>query len=221
MPNSQSSELLQQPERNKSNHRIVIQGSPEWHDLRLGKVTASRIHGILRGKRGEYLSTRRQYMEALASERISRKKEELFVTQAMRDGIEREGPARQLYEIEQNTTVEICGFFNHPTIEMAGASPDGLLGQTGSLQIKCPTLKVHTLTLLDGEMPDKYYPQVQWEMECSHSTWCDFVSYHPDENELFIHRIKRDEKYITMLRKEVIQFLVEVDELVDLYRRNK
>jgi len=137
-----------------------------------------------------------------------------FTNAAMQHGTETEPYARHEYELRNNTMIDEVDFVNHPTIKMAGASPDGLVSEVGLLEIKCPDSKTHFNYLLAGVVPEKYKPQMAWQMACTGAQWCDFVSYDPRVPEglqYFQIRYERDNEYIEMLEKEVTAFLSEVE----------
>jgi putative phage-type endonuclease len=193
------------------------QRSDEWFEARLGKVTASKIADVMSTlKTGKEAITRKNYRIQLVSERLTNKKADSFINDAMRIGIEREDDARTTYIFKHNDVEEI-GFVDHPTIPMTGASPDGLVGEYGLIEIKCPLATTHTDTIISGEAPSKYIPQMQWQMACTGRKWCDFVSYNPDFPEslqLFVVRVERDDTLIKELEDGVKKFLSEVDETV-------
>jgi len=110
------------------------------------------------------------------------------------------------------------GFVNHQTIEDAGASPDGFVGDLGLIEIKCPNTATHIDTLLSQTVPSKYNTQMQWQMVCTGRHWCDFVSFDPrlpTELQLFIKRVEYDPVFGAMLEKEVISFLKELDDKIE------
>jgi predicted phage-related endonuclease len=122
--------------------------------------------------------------------------------------------ARAAYEAHADVLVDEVAMITHPTIEAAGASPDGLVGDVGQLEIKCPNTATHIDTLLSQTVPGKYNTQMQWQMACTGRQWCDFVSFDPrlpTELQLFVKRVPRDAAYIAMLEEEVKKFLVELD----------
>jgi len=199
---------------------MIEQRTEEWFQQRLGKVTASRISDVIAKTKTGVSTSRQNYLIQLVSERLTGKKGDSFVNQAMLDGIEREDDARKLYEIEKNISVSEVGFFEHPIISMSGASPDGAVHAeiegkyAGLIEIKCPIETTHTNTLMSKSVPSKYLPQIQWQMACVGARWVDFVSYNPnfpDDLKLFIFRVDRDDSYIAELEAEVIKFLDEVD----------
>lgn len=200
------------------------QRSDEWFEARLGKVTASKIADVMSTlKTGKEAITRKNYRIQLVSERLTNKKADSFINDAMRIGIEREDDARTTYIFKHNDVEEI-GFVDHPTIPMTGASPDGLVGDDGLIEIKCPLTTTHTDTLISGKAPSKYIPQMQWQMACTGRKWCDFVSFNPDfpENlQLFVVRVERDDTLIQELEDGVKKFLSEVDETVNKLKESQ
>jgi putative phage-type endonuclease len=199
---------------------MIEQRTEEWFQQRLGKVTASRISDVIAKTKTGVSTSRQNYLIQLVSERLTGKKGDSFVNQAMLDGIEREDAARKLYEIEKNISVSEVGFFEHSIISMSGASPDGAVHAeiegkyAGLIEIKCPIETTHTNTLMSKSVPSKYLPQIQWQMACVGARWVDFVSYNPnfpDAMKIFIARVDRDDSYIAELEAEVIKFLDEVD----------
>jgi putative phage-type endonuclease len=196
----------------------IIQGSEEWHRQRIGKATASRISDIVAKTKSGYSTSRANYMAQLVVERMTNQVAESYTNSAMEWGTENEPFARGAYETKMNLLVTEVGAIDHPSIAMSAASPDGLIGDDGCLEIKCPNTATHIDTLLGGEIAKKYYDQMQWQMACTGRSWCDFVSFDPRMPEglqLFIKRIPRDDKYLAELEGEVIQFLAEVDDKVN------
>ena len=195
----------------------VIQGSSEWFEMRLGKITASKISDVIaKGRSGEAVS-RADYKLDLALERHSGIKTESVSTFHMQRGTELEPQARIEYELKTGTFVDQLDFVPHPDIEMAGASPDGLVNDGGLIEIKCPMRKNHVRYLLSGKPPAVYIPQMAWQLACTGREWVDFVSYHPDmpdNTKLFIARYYRDEEYITEIEEAVKQFDEEVELVV-------
>lgn len=192
----------------------IEQGTDEWFAARLGKVTASRVADVIAKTKSGYSASRDNYMAQLVCERLTNTKEAGFSSAAMTWGTETEPLARAAYEAATDVLVDEVGFINHPTIEAAGASPDGLVGQFGLLEIKCPNTNTHIDTLLSQQVPSKYNTQMHWQMICTGRHWCDFVSFDPrlpTELQLFIKRVNYDPVYGAMLEKEVIQFLADLD----------
>lgn len=203
---------------------MIAQGTPEWLAQRCGKATASRMADITARTKTGWGASRANYAAELVAERLTGSPAERFTNAAMAWGTEHEDEARAAYQIEALCTVEQCGFIDHPTIAMAGASPDGLIGTDGLLEIKCPNTATHIDTLLSQSVPDKYVKQMLWQMACTGRQWCDFASYDPrlpESMRLFVKRVERDEAAINQLEDDVIAFLAEVETTVrglrDLY----
>ena len=193
----------------------VIQGTEEWKMLRLGKVTASRVKDIIATTKTGYSTSRDKYMTQLLLERLTNTVAESYTNDAMNWGVEQEPFARAAYESKMGVLVDQIAFVNHPTIEMAGASPDGLIFEGGGLvELKCPMSHTHLESILGG-VDDQYKAQVQWQMACTGAKWTDLCSFDPRfpaELQLVIKRFERDDAYIATLEKEVIKFLGELDD---------
>lgn len=202
----------------------VIQGSPEWFAQRIGKVTASRLVDVLAKVRSGEAASRAGYRAELVAERLTGKQQEGFTNAAMKWGTECEPLARAAYEAEFGLLVEEVGMIPHPAIAMAGASPDGLVSIDGLIEIKCPETKSHIDTMLSGEAPAKYIPQMQWQMACTGRAWVDFVSFDPRmpaDMQMFVRRVLRDDNLIREYEAEVTRFLAEVDETVSRLKAMK
>ena len=196
----------------------IIQGSAEWHQMRLGKVTASKVADVMAKIKTGEAAARRNYRAQLVAERLSKCPTETFQSAAMAWGIEMEDNARQLYSFLSGHEVEQVAFVDHPVIAMSGASPDGLIGTAGMVEIKCPNTATHIDYLLAGEAPSQYIPQLQWQLACTGRSWVDFVSYDPrlpDDLQILIVRVARDDEYIVALEAEVVSFLESVNETVE------
>jgi putative phage-type endonuclease len=202
---------------------MIEQRTEEWFQQRLGKVTASRISDVIAKTKTGVSTSRQNYLIQLVSERLTGKKGDSYVNQAMLDGIERESAARSLYMLNRDVSVTEVGFFDHPIIKNSGASPDGAVNAeeegkyAGLIEIKCPIETTHTNTLMSKSVPSKYVPQMQWQLACTGARWVDFVSFNPNfpaELQIFVARVDRDDSYIAELEAEVIKFLDEVDQTI-------
>jgi putative phage-type endonuclease len=202
---------------------MIEQRTEEWFQQRLGKVTASRISDVIAKTKTGVSTSRQNYLIQLVSERLTDKKGDSYVNQAMLDGIERESAARALYMLNRDVSVTEVGFFDHPIIKNSGASPDGAVNAeeegkyAGLIEIKCPIETTHTNTLMSKSVPSKYVPQMQWQLACTGARWVDFVSFNPNfpaELQIFVARVDRDDSYIAELEAEVIKFLDEVDQTI-------
>jgi putative phage-type endonuclease len=201
------------------NYLNVDQGTPEWLAARTGQVTASRVKDVVgKLKNGKESAARASYKLEMLSEILTGKAVEHFVSMAMDFGSENEPLARACYEIEKGVEVERIGYVKHPAIERAGASPDGLVGDDGLVEIKVPNTTTHLQYLIAEEVPSDYIPQMMWQMACTGRQWCDFVSYDPrlpSDFGLFVIRLHRDDKQIGEMEREVERFIVEVNEMAE------
>ena len=200
------------------------QRTDEWFASRLGKATASRIADIIAKTKTGPSASRENYAVQLVLERITQTKGESYSNAAMQWGTETEPLARQAYELKRGLFVDEVGFIDHPTIANSGASPDGLVGTDGLVEIKCPNSATHMETLVTRKIPQKYIPQMTWQMACTGRNWCDFVSFDPrfpEHLQIFIERIEYDPTYVRMLELEVTQFLDEVEKKVEILRKMK
>jgi len=159
-------------------------------------------------------ASRANYAAELLAERLTGIVAEGFTNVAMKWGTETEPQARAAYEFYTDQKVEQVGFVIHPRIEMAGASPDGLVGDIGLVEIKCPNTGTHIETLLGAPIPEKYIKQMQWQMACTERQFCEFVSFDPRlpaNMQIAINRIWRDEDTIREIETAVSAFLAEID----------
>ena len=196
----------------------VEQRSDAWFKARLAKVTASRVADVIAKTKTGYSASRDNYMAQLICERLTGQQGESFTNSAMQWGIDTEPHARSAFEAHADVMVEEVGFVNHPTIQMSGASPDGLVGLFGMIEIKCPNTATHIDTLLSQTVPSKYITQMQWQMRCCERQWCEFVSFDnrlPQDLQLFVKRVEFDAPYVAMLEEEIIKFLAELDDKVN------
>tara|TARA_R110000868_G_scaffold265665_2_gene524575 strand:+ start:469 stop:1092 length:624 start_codon:yes stop_codon:yes gene_type:complete len=200
------------------------QRSPEWFAARLGKVTASRVADVIAKTKSGYSTSRDNYMAQLVCERMTGTQGESYTNSAMQWGTDQEPLARAAYEAAQNVLVDETGFVIHPKIQEAGASPDGLVGMFGLIEIKCPNTATHIDTILNDKVPSKYITQMQWQMACTERQWTDFVSYDPRMPEglqLFIQRVDFDPMYVRQLETEVIAFLCELETKINNLNERK
>ena len=199
----------------------IIQGSAEWLAIRLGNVRASRVADVVANTTTGCVASRANYMAQLIAERLTGTPAESFTNAAMAWGSEKEPDARRAYEWQTDCSVVEIGFVPHLTIAMSGASPDGLIGDDGLVEIKCPNTATHIDTLLGQTAPAKYVTQMQWQMACTGRKWCDFVSFDPrlpEEMSLFVRRVERDDARIAELEAMVAEFLAELDAKVSELR---
>ncbi|MDR5729671.1 MAG: YqaJ viral recombinase family protein [Terriglobia bacterium] len=187
--------------------------SEEWFAARRGKVTASRLSDVISMTKSGWGAGRGNYMAELITEILTGITAERFATEAMRWGVEKEPDARNAYMFFRDVEVLPAEFVLHPQIAESGASPDGLIGDDGLLEIKCPQTGTHIETLINGTCSSRYITQMQWQMACTGRQWCDFVSFDPRlpaHMQLFVRRFERKQAEIDQLEKDVAQFLKEL-----------
>lgn len=202
----------------------VEQGTDEWKAARVGLITASRVSDMLaKTKGGAPGAGRKNYQAELVVERITGTPQERgFVSAEMRWGTEHEPDARSIYEFRENVEVRQVGFLISEGYPFCGASPDGLVGENGAVEIKCPNTAQHLALLEGGSIDGKYIAQMQWTMFVGGLQWCDYVSYDPriewPELTIYVKRVERDPIWIANALKEARIFNKEIENRVALLR---
>jgi len=198
------------------------QGTEAWLAERAGRVTASALSNVMMAKTA---AGYQNYMAQLICERLTGEPVETFKSAAMDYGTETEPQARAFYELETGFDVVEVGFIPHPALENSGASPDGLIGDDGGLEIKAPQPAKHIKNLMGGTIDKAYMLQMQWGMACTGREWWDFVSFSPalpDEMQMHCQRVEADAELIEEITSAVTSFLADVDkacaELTERYR---
>ena len=194
------------------------QGTEEWFAARLGKLSASRIADVVAKTKSGYSASRANYAAELVVERMTGQRQEKFTSPEMLWGTEKEPEARSAYEFISGLTVTQVGLVAHPFLDMACASPDGLSGDDGLVEIKCPSSSTHIETLLNGGINGRYIKQMHWQMICTGRKWCDFVSFDPrmpGGMQLHIERVTFDVALAKELEAEARTFLGEVSDTVE------
>ncbi len=192
------------------------QGSPEWYAVRLGKCTASCFSDATSSGRGKSPSiTRKNYMIKLIAERMTGLPQESFSNKAMEWGSDTEQEAREYYEALNGVSVRQVGFIERN--EDVGGSPDGLVGEPGMLEIKCPYSSTHLRWILAGKMPADHFKQVQGNLWVAEREWCDFISYDSrvHQRPYFCRRVYRDEDCIKELNIGITMFVTDMQEMMD------
>ena len=193
------------------------QGTPEWLQARLGCPSASSYAKLITSA-GKASAQSDAYINQLVAEKITGDSTFFQITDPMQRGMDLEPDARTAYEMESGNLVDQVGFLKHDTLE-AGASPDGLIGENGGLEIKCPMPHTHVEYLRAGKLPAKYFQQVQGCLWISGRDWWDFMSYHPKMEPLIV-RVFRDEVFIKALECAVIDATIMIDLLTMKFRSN-
>ncbi len=199
----------------------MIQGSEAWINQRLGKVTASRVADLMARTKTGWGAGRANYMAELLCERLTGQRAEQYENSSMIWGRDTEPQARAAYEFLTGLSVTEVGFVDHPSIVMAGCSPDGLVGDGGLVEIKCPNSATHIETLLSETVPSKYRIQMMWQIACTGREWCDFVSFDPRlpaDMQIWIKRIQPEAGEIDAMEAAVREFLMELDDKIGRLR---
>lgn len=201
-------------------HIDVPQNSDAWKAARIGYVGASRIADLMAKTKTGPAASRENLKAQIVTEIMTGVPQgpDLSNNSAVQWGVETESAARAAYEVATGNMVQECGFFRHGSIERTGASPDGLIGEDGVLEIKCPNTLTHFEYLKSGKPPTKYLLQMLWQMECTGRKWGDFVSYDPRllprKCAMMIVRVQRDDEKIGEIKTEMMKFLEEVKQQV-------
>jgi len=185
------------------------QGSQGWFNIRLGLPTASNFNRIVTSK-GDLSNSNLSYMYELIAEHLIKEKEDFAKNHYMERGNELEDNARAMYSLMTDNEVEEVGIITNDEITV-GASPDGLIGDNGGLEIKCPKSSTLVKYLLKGELPTEYKLQVMGNLWLSEREWWDFFAYHPKIKPFYL-RVYRDEEFIKKMSKKIIEFTKKLQE---------
>ena len=209
-------------------YRDIEQGSEDWHTLRLCKVTASRVKDVLsKGRGGAVSKTAESYMAELIREALTGTKKDFFENDAMKWGTETEPQARAMYEVINNLQVEEVAFCE--LNGYVGISPDGLVGDDGLLEIKCPATETQIKRAIAKEFNGKdyssdYHAQIQMQLWVTGRKWCDFLSFDPRldvEAQYLCERVERDEEFISNMEEMVSKFVEDLKLKVAFFMRTE
>jgi len=194
----------------------ILQGSECWHQMRLNKVTASRMSDVLSKGRGTAPSkTSESYMMELIAEKLTGQAKPFFENDAMKWGTETEPQARAMYELNSGNDVVEVAFIEHS--EFVGVSPDGIIGDDGMLEIKCPTTITQIKRALTDDYSKDYYAQIQMQLWVAEREWCDFLSFDPRldiDASYLLQRVHRDEDFITNMEEKTNRFIEKMNEIL-------
>lgn len=196
--------------------RELEQGSEAWLQYRLGKVSASRVADVMVRTKTGYGAGRKNYLSELLCQRLTGRAEDNFTNAAMLRGTEMEPVARSVYEMKNSVVAHEVGCFPHPEIDSFIASPDGLVGDDGLIEIKCPNTATHVDFLRTGKIDRRYVLQMLAQMACTGRGWCDFVSFDdrlPEHLSYKCVRVVADTGSIGEMLTEVSSFVKELKEL--------
>jgi putative phage-type endonuclease len=218
------------------------QRTEEWLRARAGRVTSTGVADVLRVRKdGKPSDLRQTYLGRIVAERMTGQPiENGFQSAAMMWGVEQEPAAKGAYSALTGAHIDEEGLVEHPVLNYASCSPDGLVSQidtfdadftkittteNGCIEVKCPNTATHIQTLLTEKVKPDYIHQMNWIMACTGSDWCDFISFDPRmpiEDQLFVKRFERDQEAIRDMETKVSMFLEEVDQTIAkiIERRN-
>ncbi len=204
----------------------IVQRSEEWHQERLGKITASRISDIMPLKSGKYSTSRENLAYELVAELLTGTRKPIYTNQSMQWGIDQESVSRLRYEAITGSKVIETGFYNHSSLKLSGASPDGLVGSNGLVEFKNPETSTFLRLVKTGEVNQDHLFQMQWQMDCvgEHILYNDYFVHDSriadTQINYFYRRIERDNDLIETIRREVYDFTKLMDDIMDKVRLN-
>ncbi len=185
----------------------VDQQSDEWFEIKLGKFSASDAQAI--SAKGAGLQT---LVYKKVAEIISGVREETYTNPHMDRGNEQEELARASYELQTGTNVDVVGFCE--LNEYAGASPDGLVGEDGAAEFKCPTNSNYVKTLHTQKIDTPYEWQMQFQMYVTDRQWVDYVVFNENFEDLIVIRVERDESKIEKIRAGIESGVSEIKDIL-------
>lgn len=194
-----------------------------WLSARCGKLTASRMADAMSFlKNGQPTSARRRLMFELLAERMTGDSVPHVVTDAMQHGLDFEAEAVDVFVARYPSySVKTSRFYEHPTIENFGATPDREIGEDGLLEVKCPTSMRYLEWVMGGEVPEEHKPQMAAQLLCSGKSWVGFIAYDPrireEERRLFMRKFQPEPEYLVKVQEAAVQFLAELDDMFDQF----
>lgn len=201
----------------------AIQETESWLLDRAGKFTASRASSLMAKIKSGVAAERKALIALLAVERLTGQPVDTYQNDAMRRGSELEGEARDAYAFAKGAAVDECGFVPCDELPNTGCSPDGLLGEDGLVELKCPAnMAKHVDSLRSGAHAVEYRWQLQHQLLVTGRQWVDAASYDPrfpEGLQLAVVRVPRDEAAIAELRAEILAADAEVETLVEELKR--
>jgi hypothetical protein len=194
----------------------------DWLRARAGKLTASRMRDAMEFlKSGASGAKRTALMHELVAERLTGSSARHYVSDAMLHGLQTEDEAKAAYEAESATFIAPAGFYDHPSIDLCGATPDGLIGDDGLIEVKCPQTATFIGWYLAGVVPPEHVPQMTLQIACTGRRWCEFVAFDPrirdERRRMFVRRFEPDAAAIAAVEDHARRFLAEVDALAQRF----
>ncbi len=196
------------------------QGSEEWKEIRLGKVTASKMKDVMsNGRGGKPSKTSETYMMDLIAERLTGESKPFFENDAMKWGTATEPQARAMFELQEGLEVEEVAFIEYD--DFVGMSPDGLIGDDGLIEIKCPNTSTQIKRALSDDYAADYKDQIQMQLWVSNRKYCYFLSFDPRldcDAGYLLQKVERDEDYINAMKVKTAAFVVDMNEILATLR---
>lgn len=191
-------------------------------DSRCGKLTGSRMAAAMSFKKdGSPSAERDRLLKELLVERVTGISFRRYVTPAMEWGTLMEPEAKMAYEVATGNICIPCGYYDHPSIDMLGATPDALIAPDGLAEFKAPTTVTHIEYVLSGVVPPAYVPQMSLQLLCTGRRFCDFASYDPRIREpsrrLFIRRFEPTADELAVVEQAAVRFLADLEDAFERF----
>lgn len=194
-----------------------------WLSARAGKLTASRMADAMAfTASGRPAVARTRLLHELLAERLTGLSVPHVVTDAMLWGQEHEDEAVD-YFVERYPQYDVrrSRFYEHPTIENFGATPDREIDADGLIEVKCPTTTRFLEWTIAGVVPEEHKPQMIAQLLCTGKKWCGFVAYDPrikdERRRLFMRKYVPEPADLKMVESAAVQFLTELDLMFDKF----
>lgn len=194
-----------------------------WLSARCGRLTASRMNDAMAFlKNGNPSQQRIKLMHELLAERITGQSVPHVVNDAMLWGSEHEDEAVDEFVARYpQYRVRLSKFYEHPTIDNFGATPDRDIDDDGHLEVKCPTTATYLGWVLAGVVPEQHKPQMTAQLLCSGKAWCGFIAYDPrvkdEKRRMFVRKFEPTSEERAQVLAAAVGFLDELDALFDKF----
>ena len=191
----------------------VLSSFARWKKQRLGRYTSSQFGKIKIAKSGKnkggLTDTSKTYMNQILAELMTGEPQDNVKAKALQYGIDNEPIAIKAYEKAKGVKVKKGKFRLIPRFNLGGGTPDGLIGNDGVIEVKCPYISTnHVKTVVTKKVPDIYKDQITGHLLVTGRKWVDFVSFDPRNKikSLMIIRVERNENDIQELMERIQLF---------------
>lgn len=188
------------------------QRTEEWYQIRLGRLTGSDFHTFL----GASETKKNKLLQKAAEKITGESDEEHIITEDIKRGIDLEDEAILMYEMQTGNTVDKVGFIERD--EFSGCSPDGLVGEEGIIEVKCPKQSVFLKQVVEDKIKPEYYTQIQYNLFISGRKWCDYIAYNK-KFPLFIKRFTVDKEVFEKIEKALNECTEKIKEFISSYEK--